>query len=497
MQEWAIGKIAERAASGTSFKYRGVFLRSCTGSGKTIAYLLPILQQLADAKADSVQMVIMANMAESAKAIHQVICYLTDSPTTSYMAVGGLYKCDDDLEAIVHTRPKILVGTGGRLCDIIEKDSSLLAKAEILVLDEGQLMLLNQKGGKMHKSWYEQSATIWKAMRPSPYKQLVSASATASKDAIDQIAGFVKCSRSEVTSLPETADSLQIQLQSRRQYRIIFPDFDAKLQGLAALFLDADNDFGRFLEPTESYRLRNKLESLADAERLREKFIIFCNRIETLGSLQRCLSALTPFITDPEHRKELNAHSAYCFPHHAKMDYATCREPIYSAFERGATAGIMSAGSLSLAIDVRNIGAIVNFETPYSIDRMVHQCGRTGRGYASDIDATPVVNLVTKGVENDKLEAYAKQLGIKLEDVDPPTPLPTPPPRRHEPRNKSKSPLRKSSSSSSSSSSSKKSRKDRSRSRSRGRSPEKRKSKKHRARNANEALVASKSKVLL
>lgn len=420
MQKWAAGKIAVRQ-NNKEFQYQGVFLRSCTGSGKTLGYLVPILMALQDEAV--VQVVIMANMAEMANKIHQIICYLLGNATTSCMVAGGLYSKQTDLDVIRNLAPRIVVGTGGRLMDIAQDMERPFRHASILVLDEGQLMLLRAKQrSKFRQSWYDQSKCIWDNMCKSPYKQLVSATATSQANSVDVMADLIRCPRSEIARMDETKESLKIQLLSRTQYRVIFQTEAEKLEGLAALFMEPNSDLGRFLEPVASYQTRNGLSTKREAEQLREKCVIFCNKREELQTVQRYLNHHTPFITDPARCKEVDEYGCYCFPHHKDLDYTTIRQTVYGDFEQGKTCAVITAGSLALSMDVRNIGAIINFAIPKDIDRMVHQCGRTGRGYATDedeADATPIINLVVKGEENDRLERFAKQLGIQLHDADP------------------------------------------------------------------------------
>lgn len=149
----------------------------------------------------------MANMAEVAKAIHNVICYLSERPDLSCMAVGGLYTRQDDLETIDKSKCKIVVGTGGRLQDLA-KQSTVFKQATILVLDEGQLML-QKKRTKHLDSWHDQSRCIWGAMRASPFKQLVSATATSQKDSIDQVSFILHCLHSHIYRWPTLLSALE------------------------------------------------------------------------------------------------------------------------------------------------------------------------------------------------------------------------------------------------------------------------------------------------
>ncbi|MFC4320802.1 DEAD/DEAH box helicase [Litchfieldia salsa] len=117
--------------------------QSQTGTGKTHAYLLPIIQKI-DALTPEVQVVITAPTRELATQIHQEVVKIikhsdAKHPITSKLFVGGT----DKQRAIdkLKTQPQIVVGTPGRINDLVKEQALYVHKAKTLVVDEADLML--------------------------------------------------------------------------------------------------------------------------------------------------------------------------------------------------------------------------------------------------------------------------------------------------------------------------------------------------------------------
>ncbi|MCI3196503.1 DEAD/DEAH box helicase [Bacillus sp. HU-1818] len=123
-------------------KRESVIGQSQTGTGKTHAYLLPLLNEI-DPNKDVVQVVITAPTRELANQIHQEALKITESLTDdsirSKCFIGGTdkQKSIDKLK----TQPHLVVGTPGRIADLIKEQALNVYKAKSLVIDEADLML--------------------------------------------------------------------------------------------------------------------------------------------------------------------------------------------------------------------------------------------------------------------------------------------------------------------------------------------------------------------
>ena len=113
-------------------KQEDIILLSATGSGKTIGFLLPILELLDDVNKNTQALVVVPSR-ELAIQIEQVFKSMgTGFKVTS--CYGG-HKREIEENNLVQP-PAIIIGTPGRLCDHIRRGNITVDAIEILVLDE-------------------------------------------------------------------------------------------------------------------------------------------------------------------------------------------------------------------------------------------------------------------------------------------------------------------------------------------------------------------------
>lgn len=121
---------------------RNVIGQSQTGSGKSHAFLLPILNSI-DPKKEEVQAVITAPSRELADQLYETASQLAaHSPEEIVVQnyVGGTEK-SRQVEKLKGRQPHLVIGTPGRLFDLVESNSLLIYKASILVVDEADMTL--------------------------------------------------------------------------------------------------------------------------------------------------------------------------------------------------------------------------------------------------------------------------------------------------------------------------------------------------------------------
>jgi ATP-dependent RNA helicase CshB len=151
--------------------------QSQTGTGKTHAYILPILQKIEPRKKE-VQAVITAPTRELANQIYGEIVRLTEfshagEEITARCFVGGTDK-QRTIERL-KTQPHIVVGTPGRINDLVKEQALFVHTSTILVVDEADLMLdmgfiedIDQIGSRMPENLQMLvfSATIPEKLKP-------------------------------------------------------------------------------------------------------------------------------------------------------------------------------------------------------------------------------------------------------------------------------------------------------------------------------------------
>ncbi|OZU89951.1 DEAD/DEAH box helicase [Virgibacillus indicus] len=117
--------------------------QSRTGSGKTHAYLLPLFNQI-DSNKREVQFVITAPTRELATQLHdevkKIIHYSgKDHQWISKLLVGGTDK--QKMIEKLKEPPHIIVGTPGRILDMVKEEAVSIYSAKSFVIDEADLML--------------------------------------------------------------------------------------------------------------------------------------------------------------------------------------------------------------------------------------------------------------------------------------------------------------------------------------------------------------------
>lgn len=127
----------------TILKGKSAIGQSQTGTGKTHAFLLPIIEKI-DPKERKVQAVITAPTRELANQIYQEILKITkhcpdDQKITARCFIGGTDK--QKVIGKLRNQPHIAVGTPGRMNDLVREQSLFVHHAKILVIDEADLML--------------------------------------------------------------------------------------------------------------------------------------------------------------------------------------------------------------------------------------------------------------------------------------------------------------------------------------------------------------------
>jgi superfamily II DNA/RNA helicase len=122
----------QEKAKNTIHSNENTIILSPTGTGKTLAFLLPLIAEL-DPKNDQIQALILAPTRELAIQIEQVIREM-GSGYKANAVYGGRAGAKDRME--LKTLPAILIGTPGRVADRIYRDQFSLEHISTLILDE-------------------------------------------------------------------------------------------------------------------------------------------------------------------------------------------------------------------------------------------------------------------------------------------------------------------------------------------------------------------------
>lgn len=123
-------------------KRRSVVGQSQTGSGKTHTFLLPIFQTI-DPELTEVQAVITTPSRELAYQIYDAakqIAKHSEKEILVHNYVGGTDK-QSQIEKLEHRQPQIVIGTPGRVLDLMKSQALDVHNASVLVVDEADMTL--------------------------------------------------------------------------------------------------------------------------------------------------------------------------------------------------------------------------------------------------------------------------------------------------------------------------------------------------------------------
>lgn len=120
---------------------KDVMAKSQTGSGKTMAYLLPVFMAV-DTALRSTQAIILTPTHELASQVHNEAEFLsknTDMNVKSALIIGGA-NITRQIERLKE-KPQIVIGSAGRIFDLIKKRKIQAHTVKVLVIDEADRML--------------------------------------------------------------------------------------------------------------------------------------------------------------------------------------------------------------------------------------------------------------------------------------------------------------------------------------------------------------------
>src|SRR5512137_3043709 len=118
---------------------RDVMGQAQTGTGKTAAFVLPILQRLMDGPRRRVRALIMAPTRELAEQTHEAIGQLGRYTKLKSVTIYGGVNQGPQLSKL-RSGPEIVVACPGRLIDLMDRGVIDVSCIEVLVLDEADRM---------------------------------------------------------------------------------------------------------------------------------------------------------------------------------------------------------------------------------------------------------------------------------------------------------------------------------------------------------------------
>ena len=303
---------------------RDVLATAQTGTGKTLGYLIPIVEMMQKAEGKGAQALICLPTRELAMQVEQAFLKIrSNSSQTVALVVGGMAE-RSQLEAI-RRGARLIVATPGRLEDYLKRRLVRLEGVKILVLDEVDRML---------DMGFQPAIQRIAATLPA-VRQTLCYSATL-EGAVKEVARkyLNNPARVEIGSVLKPAENVEL-----RTFEV---------------------------EPDKKQEL---LEHLLGAEA--GSFLVF---VRTKHGADRVARRLVR-----------SGHSATQI--HGDRSQAQ-RNAALRSFSEGRHRILVATDVAARGIDVANVAQVINFDMPKMAEDFVHRVGRTGRASAHGVAST-------------------------------------------------------------------------------------------------------------
>ena len=304
---------------------RDVVASAQTGTGKTAAFALPMLQRIAGKSGHGPHALVVTPTRELAAQIDDVVKVVCQKTGQRAVIVMGGAKFDKQIAAL-EKGCDLLVATPGRLLDLMEHNHVSLSGVTVLVLDEADRML--------DMGFWPSVRRIMHALPEQHQTLLFSATIPPSiKSTIDAM--LHEPAVVEISRVGETADTVEEHL---------CPVTQAQKPELLRALLDTGG---------------------ASGERP-ERVLVFCRTKHRVDDVSAMLK---------------NAQVKVDVMHADRPQQARARA--LERFREGKVQVLVATDVMSRGIDVAGVDAVVNFDVPMDPEDYVHRIGRTGRAGAT------------------------------------------------------------------------------------------------------------------
>lgn len=330
-----------------------IIAKAPTGSGKTAAFAIPIIEKLdLNPVNKSIQALVLCPTRELAIQVHREFEKLTKYfENISVVSVYGGQNIEKQLSALKR-EPQIIVATPGRLMDHLRRGSINLNFARTVVLDEADEMLDMGFREDIHTILEETSVN----------RQTILFSATMAKDIMELTKKFQKS-----PNIVDVTDNL----------------------------LNTPNIEQQYFEVVE----KDKIELLTRLLHLHNinLALVFCN---TKSNVDKVVDIL-------------KTKGYFSDAIHGDMNQSQ-REKVMRGFRNGSVKILVATDVAGRGIDVKNIEAVFNYDLPRDDEDYIHRIGRTGRAGTSGISFTFVSK---KQVQSLKRIERANGIQIHKKDI--------------------------------------------------------------------------------
>ncbi len=295
---------------------RDVIAQAQSGTGKTATFAIGILQKIDLTKLET-QALVLAPTRELATQIQSVILAIGERlGVKCHACVGGTAVAQD--MRILQEGVHVIVGTPGRVFDMIDRKVLPTAAIKMFCLDEADEMLSRGFNEQIYEVFQRLPANV----------QVVLISATMPQEVLGVSSQFM-----------------------RDPVRIMVKKDELTLEGIKQFYIDVSE---------ETF----KVETLCDLYQSLSitQAVIFCNT-------RRKVEMLTEHLT----REQFTVSAL-----HGDMPQEE-RNRIMKDFREGRSRVLITTDLLARGIDVQQVSVVINFDFPQEKENYLHRIGRSGR----------------------------------------------------------------------------------------------------------------------
>jgi superfamily II DNA/RNA helicase len=325
-----------------------------TGTGKTAAFTLPMIDRLVAgrSKARMPRSLVIAPTRELADQVAMAFDkYSKGQRLTWALLIGGVSFGDQEMK--LDRGVDVLIATPGRLLDHFERGKLLLTGVQIMVVDEADRML--------DMGFIPDLERIFK-LTPAK-KQTLFFSATMPPEITRLTKQFLTDPVRIEASKPATTG------ENITQYLVRVPATDAGSKRLA-------------------------LRALVGREDVKNG-IVFCNRKTEVDIVA----------------KSLRTHGFDASPIHGDLDQSM-RMKTLDAFRKGDLKLLVASDVAARGLDIPDVSHVFNYDVPHHADDYVHRIGRTGRAGKSG-----VTYMLTTSADSRGLDKVLKLIGKPPQEI--------------------------------------------------------------------------------
>jgi len=293
-----------------------VIAQAQSGTGKTATFAISVLESL-DVNSKECQSLILAPTRELAQQIQKVVIALGDYMGVSCHACIGGTNVQQDIR-VLEAGQHIVVGTPGRVYDMINRQALDPRGIKTFVLDEADEML--------SRGFKDQIYDVFRYM--SNKIQVILLSATMPTDVLEVTEKFM-----------------------RDPIRILVKKEQLTLEGIKQFYIGVERE-------------EWKLDTLCDLyETLTiTQAVIFCNTRRKVD-----------WLTEKMHSRDFTVSAM-----HGDMDQKE-RDVIMREFRSGSSRVLITTDLLARGIDVQQVSLVINYDLPTNRENYIHRIGRGGR----------------------------------------------------------------------------------------------------------------------